>query len=70
MKTLKEQLAQAYFVLEKAQAEWCRADLALAQAVSNERKAHIELVRIRHLINASEMGHMTNEELLNQGETA
>ena len=67
--TLQEQLAQAYFVLEKAQAEWCRADRALAQAVSNERKASIELVRIRHLINDSELGHLTNEELINQGES-
>jgi len=68
--TLKEQLAQAYFDLEKAQAAWCRADLALEQAVSAERKAHIEIVRIRHLINAGELGHLTNEELINQGETA
>ena len=67
--TLKEQLAQAYFDLEKAQAAWCIADYARAEAASVERKAHIELVRIRHLINASEMGHMTNEELLNKGET-
>lgn len=68
--TLKEQLAQAYFDLEKAYAAWCIADLALEQAVSNERKAEIEIVRIRHLINASELGHLTNEELLNKGETA
>jgi len=52
--TLQEQLAQAYFVLEKAQAEWCRADHALAQAVSNERKANIEVVRIKHLIREGE----------------